>query len=219
MKKSNTLNNRLLTVSLAFVLITGLLSCNDNNGSQTEADEGDSTHMNDNISNTSTTTVRQDGTMNDSTKTGASNNPSMDAAFMMQAAEINLEEIKLGNLAQQKGTMSHVKALGKMMVTDHSKALAGLTALAKTKMVDIPATETEKIIGAYKTLSEKKGKEFDKAFSDMMVNGHKEAIALFEKTNLETKDADVKALTTALIPTLKTHLEHAEKCKKECDKM
>lgn len=130
-----------------------------------------------------------------------------------------MEEIKLGKLAQQKGTMSHVKELGKMMVTDHTQAMAGLNTLAKTKMINLPTTEGQKIMDAYKMLSEKKGKDFDKAYSDMMVNGHKEAIALFEKTNSDTKDADVKKMTTTMIPKLKTHLEEAEICQKECQKM
>lgn len=222
MKKSGTIQNAMLTLLVAFVLITGLLSCNDNNGNATNVKNDDSTIMKDNTTIVSSSNNGQDRMMNDSPKTTTSTNnngTTTDAAFMMKAAEINMEEIKLGKLAQQKGTMSHVKALGKMMVTDHEKAMTGLTALAKTKMVNLPSPEPDKIMYGYKTLSAKTGKEFDKAYSDMMVNGHKEAIALFEKANMDTKDADIKAMTTKMIPKLKTHLEHAEMCKKECEKM
>lgn len=219
MKKNTTIKNGILAVSIATTIITGVLSCADGtNGNKTTLKESDSSDRKDNtIGNTVTNPREQDKMMSDTANNN--NNAETDATFFMKAAEINMEEIKLGKLAQQKGTMSHVKELGKMMVTDHTQAMAGLNTLAKTKMIDLPTTEGQKIMDAYKMLSEKKGKDFDKAYSDMMVNGHKEAIALFEKTNSDTKDADVKKMTTTMIPKLKTHLEEAEKCQKECQKM
>ena len=228
MKKNSTIINSLLAVSIAITIITGLLSCGDgSNGHTTTLKESDSSDRKDNtIGNTLTNPRGEDKMDSDSTNninannnSANNNNTATDAAFMMKAAEINMEEIKLGKLAQQKGTMSHVKELGKMMVKEHTQAMAGLTTLAKTEMVKLPTAESQKIMDAYKMLSEKKGKDFDKAYSDMMVEGHKEAIALFEKTNNYTKDVNVKTMTTSMIPKLKTHLEHAEMCQKECEKM
>ena len=60
-----------------------------------------------------------------------------EAKFLATAAEINLEEIKLGKLAQQKGTMEDVKELGKLIETDHSKNMVQLTALAKKESIAI----------------------------------------------------------------------------------
>ena len=224
MKKNTAIKNGILAVSIAITIITGVLSCADGtNANKTTLKESDSSDRKDNtIGNIVTNPREQDKMMSDSTNNNTANNNNnaeMDATFFMKAAEINMEEIKLGKLAQEKGTMSHVKELGKMMVTDHTQAMAGLNTLAKTKMINLPTTEGQKIMDAYKMLSEKKGKDFDKAYSDMMVNGHKEAIALFEKTNSYTKDADVKKMTTTMIPKLKTHLEQAEICQKECEKM
>jgi putative membrane protein len=163
--------------------------------------------------------MMSDSTINNNAAANNTSNTGGDADFMMKVAEINMEEITLGKLAQQKGTMAHVKKLGRMMVTEHTKAMANLNVLAKTKTVALPATESEKIKDAYNSLGGKTGKDFDKAYSDMMVKGHKEAIALFEKTNIDTKDTDVKAMTAGMIPTLKTHLKHAVMCQKECEKM
>lgn len=142
-----------------------------------------------------------------------------DAAFLMKAAEINLEEIKLGQLAQQKGTMPHVKELGKMMVDEHTKAMKELTALAKTKMITIPMEPAATAMDAYNNMKAKPGKEFDKAYSDMMVMGHKDAIALFEKNSTDAKDADVKGWALKMLPALRTHLDHSMMCQKECAKM
>lgn len=142
-----------------------------------------------------------------------------DAQFLVNAAEINVEEISLGQLAQQKASMTHVKEMGKMMVDDHTKAMAALTELAKAKMIAIPTTATENAMDAYKKLNGEPAKDFDKDYSDMMVSGHKDAIAMFEKASVECKDADIKAWATATIPTLKAHLHHALMCQKESGKM
>src|ERR1051325_1248602 len=44
-----------------------------------------------------------------------------DSAYMVAAAEVDMKEIELGKLAQQKSTNPDVKALGKMMVEQHEK--------------------------------------------------------------------------------------------------
>ena len=115
--------------------------------------------------------------------------------------------------------MSHVKELGKMMEDEHTKAMNELKGLAKTKMVTIPDMPTQPAMDAYNTLNAKKGKDFDKAYSDMMVMGHKDAIALFEKTSANSGDANVKGWATSTLPALRKHLDHAVMCQKECNKM
>jgi putative membrane protein len=142
-----------------------------------------------------------------------------DAEFLVAAAEINREEISLGQLAQQKSTMSHVKELGKMMEVEHSKSLTDVTALAKTKNISLPTALTENGQDAYKKLNEKTGTNFDKDYSDMMVKGHKDAIALFEKAATECADADIRAWATATVPTLQAHLNKSLECQAECAKM
>jgi len=147
------------------------------------------------------------------------NNNEKDAQFLVNAAEINQEEISLGQLAQQKGGFSHVKELGKMMEEEHTKSLADLTALAQTKNISLPTSQTENGIDAYKKLNNKSGNAFGKEYSSMMVKGHKKAIELFEKASTDCTDPDIKAWATETLPTLRTHLDHALMCQKECDKM
>ena len=45
-----------------------------------------------------------------------------DTEFAQKAAAANMAEVKLGQLAEQKGTTDTVKDFGKRMVTDHSTA-------------------------------------------------------------------------------------------------
>jgi putative membrane protein len=147
------------------------------------------------------------------------NDNEKDVQFLVNAAEINMEEISLGQLAQHKGSTNHVKELGKMMEESHTKSMAELTALAQTKSISLPTSQTDNVKEAYKNLNEKSGNDFGKEYSSMMVNGHKKAIELFEKASTECTDPEIKAWAAATLPILRTHLDQAMICKKQCEKM
>jgi putative membrane protein len=132
-----------------------------------------------------------------------------DALFMVKAAEISGEEVRMGQLAQQKGMTNDVKELGKMMETDHGKAMADLTAMANRKYINIPTVPTEDSKEAYNKLNEKNGIDFDKAYTALMVNGHTDAIDLFEKASSSCTDVEIKNWAQSMLPGLHTHLDHA----------
>lgn len=137
------------------------------------------------------------------------NKQEKDAQFLVNAAEINLEEIRLGQLAQQKGGTAQVKELGKMMEVAHTKSLSDLSALAQSKSITIPTSATEDSHDAYQKLNEKSGNDFDKAYVDMMVSEHKDAIEAFEDASTDSNDSDIKNWATVSLPGLRTHLNHS----------
>src|SRR5450755_3415256 len=96
-----------------------------------------------------------------------------DADFAVEAADGGMLEVALGKLAVRKGTSSSVKKLGALMVTDHSKANMELKALADGKHIDLPATMSNKCQKEVSNLDQKSGKDFDKAYADLMVKDHK----------------------------------------------
>jgi putative membrane protein len=142
-----------------------------------------------------------------------------DAQFLVDAAEINLEEIRLGQLAQQRGLAADVKELGKMMEDAHSRAQADLVALAGRKMINVPTTATEKGKDAYDKLSGKSGNDFDKEYCDMMVKGHKDAIDRFERESNNGEDPDIKNWAAAMLAPLHEHLDHANACQNKLEAM
>lgn len=146
-------------------------------------------------------------------------NKEKDAEFLVNVAEINLEEIKLGYLAQQNSKMKDVIELGKMMETAHSKGLNDVTVLANKKFISIPTSITKDAEEGYEKLKNKSGLQFDNDYCAAMVRGHKDAIALFEKASTESNDSDIREMATKTIPELKMHLEHAIVCQKKCEKM
>lgn len=142
-----------------------------------------------------------------------------DAQFLVNVAEITRSEISLGQLATKFGMTSYVKELGKMMEEAHTQSLGDLSELAKTKSITIPDAQTDDGLAAYKKLSEKKGKEFDKSYADLMVEKHKDAISLFEKASTESNDIDIRAWATATLPKLHMHLDQSLMCQIENKKL
>lgn len=139
-----------------------------------------------------------------------------DADFLVKAAEINLKEIQLGQLAQQRGGSDHVRELGRMMEQAHSNAQSDLMALAQNKAIVIPTTLTENGRDAYDKLNNESAEDFDLEYADMMVKGHKDAIDKFEKASTDAGDADIRNWASNSLPELRTHLQHSEQCQEQC---
>lgn len=146
-------------------------------------------------------------------------NKKSDAQFLMDAALLNRKGIRLGELAQEKSKIKEVKALGKMMEAEHGKSLADLEALAKAKNISLPTAPSESDEDTYKTLTRKAGIGFGNEYSTMMVNEHKNAIALFENAAVNCTDPDIKKWAKTTLPVLKEHLENSLHCQETCAKM
>jgi len=136
--------------------------------------------------------------------------------FFVKVANINLEEIQLGQLAQQNGSLPAVRDMGKMMEEDHRKCMNELTVLANKKSITLPAAVNEDAQADYKKLSEKSGSAFDKDYCDMMVSGHKDAISLFKDDSATSTDQGVKQWVISTLPALRKHLSHAIACQDQC---
>lgn len=141
-----------------------------------------------------------------------------DSEFLVDQAEINLAEIEIGKLAQQKGTDPEVKKFGKMLVDEHTKSASQVSALAKSKNFTLPTSLTEEGQEEYKKLNEKSGLDFDKKFADMMIDGHQKAIDKLQKAAKDAQDEDIKLWATNSIAGLTSHLEHAKLLKQNLDK-
>jgi putative membrane protein len=142
-----------------------------------------------------------------------------DAEFLISAAEINLEEIQLGRLAQKNSTMSQVIELGKMMELEHTKTLKDLQILVVKKQITIRITPIIDGNGAYDKLKNKFGIDFDNEYYDVMVVGHKDAINKFEKASTDAKDADIQSWAVTMLISLRFHLDHSITCQEKCAKM
>jgi putative membrane protein len=132
--------------------------------------------------------------------------PNDDRSFIEGAASANKFEIEAGKLASTKATDPQLKAFGEKMVTDHTEAAQKLQALATAKNVTVPTTLAPRHQKALDALNkDKAGKDFDEDFRNKMVASHKEAVSLFDQTTKKTKDPDIKAFATEMLPKLQAH--------------
>ena len=196
--KAKFLTSPILHFSLLAALTGGIVSC-DNNAARTNDD---------------TKEVAED--KNDAKFDSAK--MEKDAQFLVNAAEINLEEIKLGQLAQQRGMSNDIKMLGQTMVEAHTKALSDLKSLAQSKTVSIPDAATKDANDAWDKLQKEKGTDFDKKYCDMMVDGHKDAIDKFEKAASDATDPQIKQWASSMLPDLRKHLDMSMTCQNKLEK-
>ncbi|MBW4889391.1 DUF4142 domain-containing protein [Mucilaginibacter sp. HMF5004] len=134
-----------------------------------------------------------------------------DAKFATAAANGGMAEVALGKLALTKTSNAAVKDFANMMVTDHGKANEELMAIAKAKNITLPATVDEDHQKKMDDLSKLNGTEFDKAYVDAMVDGHKKTLDLLNDEAKDGKDTELKAFAAKTAPTVKTHLDAINK--------
>ncbi|MGZ3919458.1 MAG: DUF4142 domain-containing protein [Bacteroidia bacterium] len=130
-----------------------------------------------------------------------------DMNFALEAANGNLLEIKLGELAMQNGYSEAVKQLGKSMKEDHSQAIVDLMEITSKKGIAVSTTLDEKGQAMYDKLSKKSAEEFDKAYTKAMIKDHKKDICKFKREAKRGKDADLKEYASKTVPVLQHHLE------------
>lgn len=132
-----------------------------------------------------------------------------DADFAVEAANGGMMEVELGKMAQEKATDQRVKDFAAMMVRDHSVAGDKLKSMASAKNIALPAEIGDEAKKDIENLSKKSGKDFDKAYMDMMLDDHNKDVKKFEDAAAKCKDPDLKNFASETLPTLRMHLDSA----------
>jgi putative membrane protein len=143
--------------------------------------------------------------------------------FVQKALKGGQMEVKMGQLAQQKGQNQEVKNLGQALVRDHTQANQQLQQIAQS--LNISATDPQgrkeaheghdadkhqKHQQAMTKLEGQSGAEFDKEFVRMAIKHHKKSVAEFERCQQEVKDAQLKSFIQQTLPKLRQHLQMAQ---------
>ncbi|MFE9692636.1 DUF4142 domain-containing protein [Micromonospora sp. NPDC005806] len=130
-----------------------------------------------------------------------------DTQYLQALHQVNLSEITMGNLAQQKGQHQQVKELGKQFVTDHTQLDQTVKSTAQQLNVQLPAnptTDQQKVINKLNNLS---GAEFDKAWVTAELAGHVAAIQATQTEISQGSEQSVVALAQDALPVLQAHLD------------
>jgi putative membrane protein len=133
-----------------------------------------------------------------------------DEKFARDAAEGNMAEVKLGQLAEEKGQNPEVKKFGKRMVEDHSKANDELKQVGAKEGINLPSDVGRKEAATYERLSKLSGPEFDKAYAQEMVKDHVKDVNEFKRATSASQKPALKEYAQKTLPTLESHLQEAK---------
>lgn len=133
-------------------------------------------------------------------------------AFATQAFQIDLAEVRLGKLAEEKAANADVKKFGQRMVHDHGQANEQLQSLAQKQHLELPTGQSlpQSQQQLVERLSNQTGAQFDRTYIESMIPDHRKAIQMFEAEAKEGKDPALKEWAAHMVPILQTHLRLAE---------
>ena len=128
-----------------------------------------------------------------------------DKLFLRTAVEANLLQVKLGQLAAQKGSTADVKDLGQKMATDHAEINADLSPIADSMGVMVPKKISKEDQAAYDKLNALSGTAFDTAYITLMVNDHHQDLREYRQEFITATDPTLK---DAVLKSAKVIREH-----------
>ncbi|MFU8849952.1 DUF4142 domain-containing protein [Micromonospora sp. SL1-18] len=130
-----------------------------------------------------------------------------DTQYLQAMHQVNLAEITMGNLAQQKGQNAQVKDLGKQFVTDFTQLDDAVKSTAQQLNVQLPnnpTTDQQNVINQLNGLS---GADFDKAWVTAELNSHVQAIQATQTEISQGSEQSVITLAQDALPVLQAHLD------------
>ena len=138
-----------------------------------------------------------------------------DQQFLDFAAQTDMIEANLGQLAQSVAASQAVKDYAQMLVTDHTKDFNQLYDIAHqanlTRPDAIDAEHTKAMIDPFQKL---KGPAFDRRYIHEMIAGHTKAIATYKKEAADAQNPALKSYAQDTLPVLKKHLDGAKALEK-----
>ena len=134
-----------------------------------------------------------------------------DQDFVTEVANSDMLEIESSKLVAAKADAKD-KAFADQMIKDHTATSAELNWLVSSGkvQVNLPAAMDKAHGAKLDKLNSLNGADFTKAYEDMQVSAHKDAVSLFERYAKSGDNADLKAFAAKTLPHLREHLKMAE---------
>lgn len=181
-----------------FIASLYLISCSNSSSSTSTSDSS--------VSKSSVTD--SSALKSETTSSFAADQASID--FATKAAKGGMAEVAIGKIAAQKATSQRIKNFAMMMVTDHTKANDELKQKAASQNITLPNAVSEEDQKMIDSINMKSGKNFDKAYMEIMLNDHKKTIDLFAKEATNGTNNTLKDFASSNLPILQKHLTAVE---------
>ena len=138
----------------------------------------------------------------------------MNEQFIRDAAQGDMLEMRLGEIAQQKAASPEVKEFAQRMQQDHSAHLEKVRGLAAGNNIKLSNELDSKHRSEVDKYAKMNGKDFDRQYMTHMVQDHQKDIKEYEKAQQQVTNPDEKALASETLPILKDHLSMAQNTQK-----
>ncbi|MGI5240795.1 DUF4142 domain-containing protein [Dactylosporangium sp. CA-139066] len=128
-----------------------------------------------------------------------------DRAFVDAAGHGGAFEVAAGVLAGDRASDPALRAFGRRMVTDHSKAGDKLTALADSLGISVPGSPDSVQRAILSQWSSLAGAAFDCSYAPMMYADHVADVGLFEREAADGQNSKLRAFARDTLPALREH--------------
>lgn len=197
-------------LSLAGMLL--LTACgNDPSSSTTSSTDSSSNSRTSTDMNSGATVDSASSMQNSTTKDSMANNTigntNPDQATIDYMVPSNTKEMAWLMAGLKQGTSKEIKDHSRMMLADHKKMGAQVSALIASKNLTAPPVDTMNVVD----INNLKGKEWDKAWVDKMVKDHQELLDKLKQSETQVKDADLKKIVVSSEPVVQSHLDMVKK--------
>jgi putative membrane protein len=128
-----------------------------------------------------------------------------DSSFIQMAGSVGLVQVKLGKLAEKKGSSAAVMQFGRQMVTDYSKANEELAGAAKQAAFPAPVLlrQHQQIVDRFSRMGRS---SFDQDYMAEVVKHHSEVVRLFQQESESGRIQSLKQLAARMLPELQQRL-------------
>jgi len=136
--------------------------------------------------------------------------PMTDQQFVDFAAQTDMLEAHLGQMAETQAEAQAVKDYAQMLITDHTNDYQHLGPLAEKIGLSFPRAldaEHDKMIEPFEKL---RGASFDRRYIHEMIEGHTAAITTYKKVADDAQNEDLRQYASETLPTLEKHLDGAK---------
>lgn len=138
-----------------------------------------------------------------------------DQQFVDFAAQTDMVEANLGQLAGTAASAQAVKDYGKMLSDDHTGDFTQLTQIASQANLKMPtAIDDAHVKEMIAPMHKLKGAAFDKKYIADMISGHTKAIATYKEEAAHAKNAALQTYAQQALPVLEKHLSGAKDLQK-----
>jgi len=158
----------------------------------------------------STTDSSTMATKTDTTSKMVQNNSVAEQTFIDYAVPANTKEIIWLEAGIHKGHNKELKQHADMMLTDHKKLDAAVKQyLDNHRNLNAPTVDTTNVVD----INDKKGAEWDKAWTNKMVDDHSDLLSKLQNSQKDVKDTALLSLINSTVPVVESHLAMAKTLK------